>query len=99
MVVELSEETPAEWSEFVKELKALTSSTRVMMLLENTRMREMMLKARMTFNPMNTSEREKESSATENSPKGRWDSQARGGSMVGVEVWREWEGLQWGEGC
>jgi len=31
------------------------------MLLENTRMREMMLKARMTFNPMNTSEREKES--------------------------------------
>jgi len=62
MVVELSEETPAEWlGPFWKELKALTSSTRVMMLLENTRMREMMLKARMTFSPMNTSEREKAS--------------------------------------
>ena len=60
MAVELSEDVapePEDSEPFWKELKALTSSTRVMMLLEKTRMRAIMLKARMTFNPMNTSKR------------------------------------------
>ena len=50
------------------------------MLLEKTRMREMMLKARMMFNPMNTSNRGKLSH--DDSTGEHWGSQARGGSMM-----------------
>ena len=52
------------------------------MLLENTRMREMMLKARMTFSPMNTSKARRVGIGIPPNGGSSQDSQARGGSIV-----------------
>ena len=51
------------------------------MLLENTRMREMMLKARMMFRLMNTSRQSESVTRLSPNHRKRQDSQARGGSI------------------